>query len=545
MENGSFAFRENPFPLELGPRFYYKEISRESVYRQMTNSLQTGSGILLLVGKDGTGKSSILYEISRELESEVKFVQGGAGLDSFEAVLNSLCEKLNIEFVDKSVLEKIQLLEDYLYDMRNTNPRIALIVDDAHRLQDDVLNNVALLSTPQPDEGASLQIVLSGLPELEVKVKKLGLPDDEEFSVHRYVLENLEASEVGAFIDHHLHFEGGYNDEFFTPAAVSRIADYSEGNPRQIKKICAEALSSVGLGESNISVEVIDRIMTDPARKPSEIENRAVTVNTIIAGVTDSDDTVNRLSDNVPGLTEFPEKNSTYTTADQNQSSSNSSSGRWFVVASIALIIVGVLIMFRHFSNPPDSTDKRSNSNIASESSEIATLPVVGETGNSNQPSPTPEKKTITAQVEKSETKTSLTTAVLANIDRPRSIARTYIANLQKGSTSDSLDRIYNYAGELSKQNKSGDVYLLYFYAAKKGHANAAFRLAQMADPRLFERDSSVLEKPSAIVAKKWYSRALEEGHPKAELHLTKLHNYLREQADGGDSEAQRLLLSF
>jgi hypothetical protein len=138
-------------------------------------------------------------------------------------------------------------------------------------------------------------------------------------------------------------------------------------------------------------------------------------------------------------------------------------------------------------------------------------------------------------------------TSLNASTGQPGSAARAYIADLEDSGGDIDLDVIFDQAELLNKQNQPVDNYLLNFYAAKRGHANAAFRLAQMADPATFSQGSKMLmfNKANVTQANKWYSQAALAGHPKAARYLKAMRARIITEAATGDEKAQRQALQF
>jgi hypothetical protein len=89
------------------------------------------------------------------------------------------------------------------------------------------------------------------------------------------------------------------------------------------------------------------------------------------------------------------------------------------------------------------------------------------------------------------------------------------------------------------------DAQLLYFYAARDGHAGAAFEYAALNDPNHHSPETSLLAEPDAFQAYRWYSAALAGGMTAAQERLDALHQWAVAAAADGDGEADRLLLQW
>ncbi len=123
--------------------------------------------------------------------------------------------------------------------------------------------------------------------------------------------------------------------------------------------------------------------------------------------------------------------------------------------------------------------------------------------------------------------------------------ARAIIADIRAGGRSYDLEKLYTQAGQFLAGQRLADAHLLYFFAARTGHAASAFVLAEMFDPNYFTKDTSLLGRPDPVQASKWYRNAANNGYAQAGERLKQLKQWVVKRASTGDSEARRLLLGL
>ena len=123
--------------------------------------------------------------------------------------------------------------------------------------------------------------------------------------------------------------------------------------------------------------------------------------------------------------------------------------------------------------------------------------------------------------------------------------ARAIIADLRAGGRSYDLEKLYTQAGQFLADQRLADAHLLYFFAARTGHAASAFVLAEMFDPNYFTKETSLLGRPDPVQASKWYRNAANNGYAQAGERLKQLKQWVVKRASTGDPEARRLLLSL
>jgi TPR repeat protein len=141
-------------------------------------------------------------------------------------------------------------------------------------------------------------------------------------------------------------------------------------------------------------------------------------------------------------------------------------------------------------------------------------------------------------------TRDAFTDADSANADGADA-ARELIADLEEGEAELGYQRAYEQAQKFQQEARLGDAQVLYFYAAREGHAPSAFALAAMNDPNYHSEQTSLLSEPDPFQAYKWYSVALKHGDTSAAPRLHDLHEWATQAASNGNLEAERLLLQW
>ncbi|MEE9412202.1 MAG: AAA family ATPase [Methylococcales bacterium] len=544
----------------------------------MKEKLLEGRGILCLTGETGVGKSFLLHEITIDLANEVTFIYMSSEGQDFQGLITGLCEDLGLATGKEIILVALQSIKKFLEKKRQIYPRIALIIDDAHQLQASVLDKLLLLSVAPSDASSSFQLIMSGLPELEDKVYQGKRPRNEQSRFFCYKLERLEALEVGDFIKHHLNTRDYGNIELFTPAAISRIAECSNGTPRIIKKISDSALFAIGAPESPrvteklieyvtqdlfaISKGTTDKTTVDNFDQRITLKSKAIgidgTKDTLSLAQSDVYDKIDRTEDQQPikraalsqmetGLNNLPDlplsetglKDYVESEEDRFHQTMNFKTLQRLIWGLTGLALLGVAIfIYRSNISPNDE-----NLPIASQAGLTDTaldkeLPRIGKLEQESEQ--TPSRRVNASKKQFGSPKQA------GKPNQPGSAARAYIADLEESGHSVDLDIVFNHAELLKRQNQPADNYLLNFYAAKRGHANAAFRLAQMFDPETVTQGSKAMfNKPNITQANKWYSQAALAGHLNAAIYLKKLQARIILKAATGDENALRQMMQF
>lgn len=134
---------------------------------------------------------------------------------------------------------------------------------------------------------------------------------------------------------------------------------------------------------------------------------------------------------------------------------------------------------------------------------------------------------------------------VIAEIERGGAGAEVPAPTEDAPTGATDLDKAFEEAQGFQRAGQLADAQLLYFYAARGGHGPSAFALGTMNDPSHHSPETSLLPEPDAFQAFRWYSAAAEQGYPGAAERLRALHEWAVAAADGGDEQAERLLLQW
>lgn len=132
--------------------------------------------------------------------------------------------------------------------------------------------------------------------------------------------------------------------------------------------------------------------------------------------------------------------------------------------------------------------------------------------------------------------------AIEAVDDRPGGKARALIAEM-RAEGDIQLDEVFAAAQQAQADGEMADAYLLYFFAAREGHAASALSLGTQADPAQYNPQDSVFDAPDIIQAHKWYEAAAQSGNAQGRERLADLRQRIEQLAADGDPQAQRISL--
>ncbi len=259
-----YHLSENPFNLTPDPKFHYINESTREALASMMYGIKSRKGFLTLIGEAGTGKTTMLRRIVDEIEGETRIVFVFNPGVSFDELLEFICMELGIRAEAKGRLKLLERLNAYLLEQLTEGRNVVVIIDEAQTLEDAVLEELRLLSNLETSKEKILQIVLSGQPELEEKLRRPHLRQLRQRIGVRATLRAMRPDETRAYVETRLRSAGSEKAELFTGPALLRCWQASQGIPRVINVICDNAMMiAFAEGKDRISASLMNAAIRD------------------------------------------------------------------------------------------------------------------------------------------------------------------------------------------------------------------------------------------------------------------------------------------
>ena len=237
-----YGLRDRPFNATPDPRFLYMSPGHREALAQLLYGTQERKGFIVLTGKVGTGKTTLLHALCQRLngQSAIAFVVNSTL--PFDELLEYVLEDLGIKQKGESRAQRLIALNNFLIERERAGQNTILIVDEAQNLDVATLEQIRLLSNFETPTSKLLQILLVGQPELKAR---LNLPELRQLKQRvglRCQIPPLTLEEARAYIRTRLRIAGGRDLSLFDDSAVDRITAYSGGIPRLINTLCDHCL---------------------------------------------------------------------------------------------------------------------------------------------------------------------------------------------------------------------------------------------------------------------------------------------------------------
>jgi general secretion pathway protein A len=205
--------------------------------------IETGKGLIVITGEVGTGKTTILRSMLDSLDRSILAAYIFNPLLSTAEFFTLLTNEFRLR-PQASKAETLRMLGSLLVSRHTNGQRTLLVIDEAHLLPANLLEEVRLLSNFETNSDKLLQIVLCGQPELKDVLAQTEMRHFRQRVSLRCTIKPLTARETADYIGWRLRIVGARDPGIFEPEAIKLVADYSGGIPRVVNNICDNALLS-------------------------------------------------------------------------------------------------------------------------------------------------------------------------------------------------------------------------------------------------------------------------------------------------------------
>jgi type II secretory pathway predicted ATPase ExeA len=244
MYRSFFGIRDLPFGSSPDPRFLYVMPQVRETLACLQYGIAARKGFVVMTGEVGTGKTTLLKTVLSTFSK---------GRVSTAFVFNPLLDVLDfLEFVltdfgipptARTKSGMLIQLNRWLVERYREHGVCVIVVDEAQNLSWELLEEIRLLTNLETSSEKLVQIVLSGQPELEEKLRNPCVRQLRQRVSLWCKTRALGAEETEAYINERLHIAGA-TEQVIAPEAVKIVHTYSKGIPRVINLICEHALIS-------------------------------------------------------------------------------------------------------------------------------------------------------------------------------------------------------------------------------------------------------------------------------------------------------------
>ena len=266
MYKSFYNLQRNPFEITPDPSFLFPTTRHNEALASLYYGVTAHRGFVVLTGEVGTGKTLILRSLLGLLQRrDVAFALIFNPTLSPLEFMRYIAGDFGLQVAGKAKDELIHVLNGFLLQRHQEGLTTILVVDEAHHLSPELLEEIRLLTNLETSQQKLLQIVLAGQPELDQKLDSHELRQLKQRIALRCHLAPLSANETREYMSRRLRIAGApAAAAIFSGPAIEAVFLHSRGIPRLINTICENALlGGYAQHAATITSEIIDGVARD------------------------------------------------------------------------------------------------------------------------------------------------------------------------------------------------------------------------------------------------------------------------------------------
>jgi type II secretory pathway predicted ATPase ExeA len=229
-----FGLREAPFRITPHTEFFFAGANRGATLDALVYAITSGEGLVKVTGEVGTGKTMLCRVLMERLPENVETIYLAVPSLSRDEMLVAVASELGINVEGASTTRILRSLQERLLALHAEGRQAVALIDEAHAMPLDTLEEVRLLSNLETGTEKLLQIVLFGQPELDEHLALPNMRQLKERITHAFRLEPLPAGDIRDYISFRLRAAGYHGPDLFGEESLRIIAEASEGLTRRI-----------------------------------------------------------------------------------------------------------------------------------------------------------------------------------------------------------------------------------------------------------------------------------------------------------------------
>ncbi len=241
-----FGLSRNPFNLTPDPASFVSTERHNEALAALHYGVRQHKGFVVVTGEVGTGKTLLLrcllrlLKDSSDIASAYLFNNRLTPLEFYQFMLTDF----GLPAAGKNKAELLLEISQFLLSRSSQGLTTVLIIDEAHHLSEDLLEEIRLLSNLETSDDKLIQIILAGQPELDIKLDSFGLRQLKQRVALRATLAALSRQETVDYITQRLQLAGAdpQRGSIFPEETISAVYRYSCGLPRLINTLCENSL---------------------------------------------------------------------------------------------------------------------------------------------------------------------------------------------------------------------------------------------------------------------------------------------------------------
>jgi len=273
-----FGLKKQPFGITPDTSLFFKGAERGDILEAILYALNSGEGIIKVVGEVGSGKTMLSRMLTKKASDNTVFVFLLNPNIQAEQVLYAIAYDLGVDVDDsKQSIQILHLLQKKLFEIYEEGKRVVLIIDEAQQMPLATLEEIRLLSNLETETEKLLQIIMFGQPELDEHIDTPSVRQLRERITYSFYLSPLTHALVETYLAFRLKKAGHQGRGIFKQSAIKHLTKSSHGTLRRLNVLADKALLAAFLDQkAEVDAQHVKIALQDGAKGQKQGRTGAV-----------------------------------------------------------------------------------------------------------------------------------------------------------------------------------------------------------------------------------------------------------------------------
>lgn len=239
-----YGLNEAPFRITPHTDFFFPGAKRGATLDALLYAITHDDGIVKVSGEVGSGKTTVCRVLMERLPERMVVIYLANPSLSREDILHVIAEELGISTATMRTSAVLRSLQEHLIKLHGEGRQAVVLIDEAHAMAVETLEEIRLLSNLESDRHNLLQLVLFGQPELNQILARPEMRQLKERITHNFTLEPLALPDIATYLAFRMRAAGYRGPDIFSGAAIKLIASASQGLTRRINILADKSLQA-------------------------------------------------------------------------------------------------------------------------------------------------------------------------------------------------------------------------------------------------------------------------------------------------------------
>ena len=276
-----FGLNEPPFRITPVTEFFFSGANRGEILDALIYSICEVEGIVKVSGEVGSGKTMLCRMLLEKLPGHIETIYLANPSLSREEMLYAIADGLGLNIKGERVGIIMQNIQNKLEEKAREGKRVAVLVDEAHAMPPDTLEELRLLYNLQVGNAKLLQLILFGQPELNAKLDQPNMRQLKDRIVHHFNMQPLSRNILENYLMFRMRAANYRGPNIFSLDSIKLIAKASNGLMRRVNVLADKSLLAAFVEDThNIEARHVQAAMRDSELKPE----RSLLANKLLIG---------------------------------------------------------------------------------------------------------------------------------------------------------------------------------------------------------------------------------------------------------------------